>query len=160
MKFYVLCTSDTGLQTIEFDSEHDRQFWLYSQDDSVDSFFTLDVEGDLKAADSAMVGNPFAESFMQPAIHDGGYFIVPTSDGDSVVPAFLINGTGEGVTSASVEELLDYISGTPDDVNAQVEKTPGVAARMSASGYTDCTDWTGYSSREAAYCALAAEYGE
>lgn len=67
--------------------------------------------------------------FMNPDIFEGDMWEVETREGTSFFPC----------GNFTIDEIKE-LSLNPDD---EVEKVSGWWGRMSASGYLDCTDWTG-----------------
>lgn len=99
-------------------------------------------------------------SFMKKQIYYGSYFEIDTTAGVEIVPADLINGTGDGIKSALPCELADYLKGKPLDETEEIAVQKGWFGRMSASGYLDCTAWSAYKTQEKANQDLDDMYGE
>lgn len=95
------------------------------------------------------------QGFMKPVVYEGGYYEVETDCGTEIVPADLIGNH----SAASVDELTDYLEGNPSSQD-EVPVQHGWLARMSASGYTDCTSWEAHATKEAAEDSLIANYLE
>lgn len=93
---------------------------------------------------------------MQPQVEYAEYFEVETSVGTEIVPADVVNRTTETV---SVELLLDYLEGKPNDPEAECERKMGWLARLSAPGYLDCTDWSAHATEQEANDYLVEQYG-
>jgi len=89
-------------------------------------------------------------SFMKPEIYRGSAHVVETSEGIEIVP---VDVAGEG---ASLADLAQYCDGKP----IESETRAGVLARLSASGYLDCTPWGLYDDVGEAKQALADMYGD
>ncbi len=100
--------------------------------------------------------NTFRESFMKPVILKGKFFRVETDIGTEIVPGYLIDRT----MSTDVSALVEYLEGTPVDEDATVECEEGFVARMSASGYMDCTDWTAHKTQHEAMQYLVDTFGD
>lgn len=98
--------------------------------------------------------NPFEGEFMQPEIVYDAFFHVETTHGTELVPE-------DCDPKAKVaSDLTDYLEGMPYD-EQPIELKRGFYARLSASGYTDCTCWYGPFDTEAeAMADLADTYGE
>ena len=98
----------------------------------------------------------FAFSFMKPEICHGDYFRLVTSDGAEIVPADMLGHR----STYRAEDLAPYVEGKADDPTEIVEMKTGWFARMSASGYLDCTPWGEYPSEAAARQYLIETYGD
>lgn len=85
-------------------------------------------------------------AFMEPDIVFGEWYEVETTHGTEWVPADL----------GGPDSLQDYCEGTIQEVKGPIE---GWGARLSASGYMDCTDWTVFSTEEEARAYLEETYG-
>ncbi len=107
------------------------------------------------AEDDAEDADPFAGSFMQPQVYRGAYFAIDTSEGVEIVPADVIGRT----MSTVAEVFANYVSGKISDPDAGAAPRDGWLARMSASGYLDCTDWTAHESEAEAMAHLVEMYG-
>lgn len=94
---------------------------------------------------------PLMGEFMVPQVVQDQWIEVDGSEGGSLIPADL---TG-GLTTPTA--LADFYSGEI----YSAELVTGWAARLSAPGYMDCTDWSGvYDTAEEAATALVEAYGE
>ena len=94
--------------------------------------------------------------FMKPEIYFGSYFEIDTTAGTEIVPGYLFTRT----VSTHVEAFLDYLEGTPLDMDSTIEPQEGWLGRMSAPGYLDCTAWSAYRTEEEAAASLEEMYGE
>lgn len=98
----------------------------------------------------------FAESFLKPDIHFGGYFTVETTAGTELVPGYVTTRT----MTTIAEYFADYVEGKLTDPEAEAEYKEGWLARLSARGFLDCTDWTAHKSEEEAAQYLIDQYGD
>ncbi len=73
--------------------------------------------------------------------------------GDTYIPRDLV---GEDFRREDVKDYIDYPVGKVDTLTEVV----GYGARMSAPGYTDCTEWCVFESEEEAETYLDDMYGE
>lgn len=96
-------------------------------------------------------------SYMKPEIFEDSYYEVDTNSGTEIIPCSVV-GCYNVCRQRSLE---DYLEGQPYD-NGMTKAYPkhGWVARMSAPGYTDCTDWTAHRSEEAARDYLDDMYGD
>lgn len=99
-------------------------------------------------------------AFMNPQACDGPWVVVE-EDGTTVIPLDVVGidlDTAEGLDLDGWRgHLRDYVQDT--DRVSEVEVKDGWCARLSASGYLDCTDWTGpYATEAEALEALAEMY--
>jgi hypothetical protein len=102
----------------------------------------------------------FADQHMQPQIEETDYWEIDTDVGTEIVPAdvvsipaqvdFTVTGDDE------LEPFASYCEGEPD----QATLRHGWLARLSAPGYMDCTEWSAFSSFEAAADYLLDTYGD
>ena len=116
--------------------------------------------------------DPFAGSFMHPAIEHGEYFEVETENGTEIVPAdvvcrlpFAVKFEAGGHWDASEDvpgwdalerAISPYVEGSSIQT---ISPKIGWLARMSAPGYMDCTDWTAHDSEAEAMAYLVDNYG-
>lgn len=100
----------------------------------------------------------FEGQFMQPAIDNAGYFLVETSIGTECVPADVIGHFRQGGIVARA--FTEYVEGEVNEPDLGVEYHFGWIARLSARGYTDCTDWTWHDTYEEAAQHLIDTYGD
>lgn len=98
----------------------------------------------------------FKDAFLKPNIYQGLYFEVQTTCGNEFVPADVI---GRSVAT-HVEALLNYLDGTPDDLEELCEVKTGWLARLSAPGFLDCTDWTAHPTEQDARQYLFDTYAD
>lgn len=98
----------------------------------------------------------FVGSFMQPCIYADSYFEVETSQGTEIVPSDVIGRT----VGTAAEAFANYCEGSISDPEECVECKTGYLARMSASGFLDCTDWSAHTTAEDAARYLIDTYGE
>lgn len=98
----------------------------------------------------------FENSFMQPQIYYGDYFSIETDAGTEIVPCDVVGRTMD----VHVEALLNYLEGDPVDDDEMCEVQTGWLARMSASGYLDCTAWSAFESEQEAIDTLEDYYGD
>lgn len=103
-----------------------------------------------------MSEEPFAHSFMQPVVEFGGYYEVETSNGTEIIPADLLSDA----MTATPLELKDYLEGEPNDPQSPIQRKEAWLARMSASGYMDCTSWSAFPSEKEASDYLIEQYGD
>lgn len=91
-------------------------------------------------------------SFMKPEVQFTHYFDVETNQGTWIVPADYV---GE------VPSLDDFSQWVEGDVVAgqEIVKKAGWIARLSAPGYTDCTDWSAHDTEDDARAYLDEAYG-
>lgn len=94
-------------------------------------------------------------SFMKPEVIYGPYFAIETTAGTEIIPGYLTPRSMATVT----EYFLEYLEGTPLDLDEVVEPQTGWLGRLSAPGYMDCTAWCAYPSSEAAWADLRETYG-
>ena len=95
--------------------------------------------------------SPLSGGFMEPQIVKDQWVEVDGSEGGSLIPAEL---TG-GLTTPTA--LADYYVGEI----YEAELVTGWAARLSAPGYMDATEWMGlYDTPEEAAAALVEAYAE
>lgn len=59
--------------------------------------------------------------------------------------------------SAILTALTDYLDQDPDHIH-MIEKIEGYGARLSAPGYTDCTEWTVFDTEAEAKAYLEEQY--
>jgi hypothetical protein len=83
--------------------------------------------------------------FMKPEIYEGDFYAVETSHGTWFVPDDCV-----GTAIQDVMEFESYVEGIPQSY----EKKHGFGARLSASGYMDCTEWNVLDSEEEAVSYL------
>jgi hypothetical protein len=90
--------------------------------------------------------------FMHLYSEFGTWYKVTSTGGEgTLVPADLVGPEPEVVSFA------DYIEGEP----AEFERKEGWAARYSANGYLDCTEWCGvYETKQEALDACRELYGD
>ena len=79
-------------------------------------------------------------SFMQPQIDYFTAYEVETSSHSEIIPADLI---GELSSDDWTAQLADYLEGDILDTEEMPETVAGYFYRLSASGYLDCTEWSG-----------------
>lgn len=106
--------------------------------------------------------------FMKPVVFHDEYFECETSMGTWIVPIDLVKrpenlAVGRIICpeddpefDAVFADVSQFVEGTIDSL----ELKSGWLARMSAPGYTDCTDWTAHKSAEEAHDYLGEMYGE
>jgi hypothetical protein len=87
--------------------------------------------------------------FMKPEIYEGDFYAVETSHGTWFVPDDCV-----GTAIQDVMEFESYVEGIPQSY----EKKHGFGARLSASGYMDCTEWNVLDSEEEAVSYLCELY--
>jgi len=111
--------------------------------------------------------DPFSGSFMQPQVYKGAAWRIETYNGTETIPDDVVSlapFTGDEDSAEysawlqdAIAKLTDYCEGAIIEVpNAP---TAGWLGRMSASGYSDCTDWCLYDSESEAMQDLADHYG-
>jgi len=91
--------------------------------------------------------------FMSPEIELMGAWAVSCNGGETyTVPADLIGDEkAQEHGYPTIDAVQDYCEGTPDELDhpngveglADAEYVHGYFARLSASGYMDCTEWAG-----------------
>ena len=102
----------------------------------------------------------FADSFMQPKVYQGQYLEIDTTYGGMTIPIDIALDP-----AATVQSLIDSgtieIEGDLYDEEQTVGDVleNGWLARMSADGYSDCTEWTGFETEDAAKAYLVDTYG-
>ena len=86
--------------------------------------------------------------FMQPEVTYGRWYEIETLDGYYALPFELIGDayivSDRWVDAEDEPNLVDRINqyvGVPRDRVLAVQTIDGWGARLSASGYLDCTDW-------------------
>lgn len=89
-------------------------------------------------------------SFMQRQIDLGDWYVCETIYGTEVVDAELVN-------AKTTEDLQMYCEGTVKSFELVKNK---FGARLSASGYMDCTDWVIFDTRKEAQEYLDETYPE
>lgn len=95
-------------------------------------------------------------AFMQPQVYFGGYFAVETTHETKIVPAVVI-----GRTMGTVAEAFEiYVEGKIADLDEVIEHKTGWLARLAASSYMDCTDWSVHESEAEARAYLRKAYGD
>jgi hypothetical protein len=93
-------------------------------------------------------------AFMSPKIVNMTCYHVETSHGTETVPGELCDV--DPADPKTWGALSDYLEGTDP---TEVTKQTGYYARLSASGYSDCTDWMGpYTSYGDAMSELCDQY--
>lgn len=97
-----------------------------------------------------------SSGFMKPHVFYGTYVTVETTGGDFAVPVEILDDTSHLLAS----NFADYVPERIRDLNAQLEIESGWLARLSATGFTDCTDWAVYSTELAAWETLDDMYGD
>lgn len=107
-------------------------------------------------------------AFMQPVVFYDEYFDCETRIGREIVPIDLVKrpenlAVGQIICPEDDPEFTDvfedvsqFVEGTIDSL----ELKSGWLARMSAPGYTDCTDWTAHKTAEEAHEYLKEMYGD
>ena len=90
-------------------------------------------------------------SFMNPDIQHCDYFEVETNSGSWIVPADLVSRKGK------LSRFADYVEG--NEVESAEFKT-GYLARLSASGYMDCTEWSAFDTEVEAIEYLLETYND
>lgn len=105
--------------------------------------------------------------FMQLDIQCGGYYLIETRDGTSLVPDGVVSVDLESGWNDDLEEwssdivaaFADYVEGdiSPND---SIEHKAGWYGRYSAPGYMDCTEWSWADSEEELRSELEDMYGE
>ena len=79
--------------------------------------------------------------FMQRQItRKCSWYQVETSQGTEFIPSELVG------TNPAIEDLTDYCEGIP----VSFEAIEGYGVRLSAPGYMDCTEWTGFPTEQEA----------
>lgn len=103
-------------------------------------------------------------SFMQPFAEYGTWYVLDGDAGGLLVSVEVAGelpmdpDNPEYVVDENLWELADYYGGS-NIVEARVVK--GWAARLSAPGYLDCTDWIGvYDTEALALAELESVYGD
>jgi hypothetical protein len=86
---------------------------------------------------------------MKPEIYEGDFYVVETSHGTWYVPDDCV-----GNMIDDVMEFESYVEGIPQSY----EKIHGFGARLSASGYMDCTEWCVLDTEEEAVSYLCELY--
>lgn len=99
----------------------------------------------------------FAFSFMKPQIEQTHYFRLVTNLGAEIIRAEDVVTQPMPVVAEVLERYVEGMISNPREI---VECREGWIARMSASGYCDCTDWCEYPSEGAAIRALIENYAE
>lgn len=135
------------------------------------------------AAEAPTFEDHFKGQFMQPVIEEYDYYEVETDNGTEIIPADMV-GNLEGLSkpgdelraydevkvcptdhdiesltprwTAALRALKDYVEG--DDIQS-IEFKHGFLARLSASGYMDCTDWSAHGTEQEAKDYLINTYG-
>lgn len=92
--------------------------------------------------------SPWEDSFMKPVLYKGQWYDVETNVGTECVPADVCGLVDK------VSDLRDYLEGKPEEDQELVLES-GWLCRLSAPGYMDCTEWSGFSSKRAAKNYLA-----
>jgi hypothetical protein len=77
-------------------------------------------------------------AFMEPETYHGDYYVIDSTHGTTFLPVDVHPGAR---TNA---DLADYVEGTIEDADDAPIVCSGWLARLSASGYMDCTSWTWY----------------
>lgn len=110
--------------------------------------------------------------YMEPQSHYGTWAVCDTTQGTYLV-SDEIYGTlpdvgdsfdgfeidEEGYRNACYRKLRDFLPITKREDLLSVEEQTGWAARLSAPGYLDCTDWEGvYRTEEEALAQLSEQY--
>ena len=94
-------------------------------------------------------------AFMEPAIIHGAYWEVSANNGEThYVPTDVTDDPSD---------LAQYVDGeidTDDDGKPIAERKIGYLARLSASGYMDCTEWTAHDTEDEARHYLAETFGD
>ena len=109
--------------------------------------------------------NALEAEFMSPCVEYGQWYEVDGPDGSEVIPADLI------CPFAEFDKDLQWNTGKAFDIPAEfadycentkaysIEPVTGWGARLSASGYMDCTPWSVFETREQAQQYLVDTYG-
>lgn len=92
-------------------------------------------------------------AFMKPDIQRGAYYEIDTTAGTEIVPASVCP------RAETAGDLRPYLEGHPTDSDEKVELKEGWLARLSASGYIDCTDWSAHKTEQDAVEYLKTMYG-
>jgi hypothetical protein len=92
----------------------------------------------------------FESSFMKPQTLFGNWYLLETSEGGVNLP---VDEYGDNLTDDELAEA------TETDIE-EVNKAQGFGARLSANGYTDCTEWTFFDTEEEAVKFLIDTYGK
>ena len=96
-------------------------------------------------------------SFMKPEIEHGTWYEVDTTHGIFFLPYDVLGWSEDELLSEDWQSCTeDYIEGEPQEIKV----VDGWGVRMSASGYTDCTEWSVFDTEQEAidFCAEAYEY--
>ena len=88
--------------------------------------------------------------FMQKQVCVCTFFEVDTTAGIEIVPCDVIGRT----VATDVCALLNYLEGTPLDLDELCEVKAGWLARWHAPGYMDCTSWSAHKTEQAAHAYL------
>lgn len=94
---------------------------------------------------------------MEQQIWYNRWIEIDGNNGIEYVPFDHVFNQNTKTLSPNKEELQDYYSGNRID---EISIIDGYGARLSMSGYLDCTDWTVFRTREEAIQYLDDTYGD
>ncbi len=112
--------------------------------------------------------DPFEDSFMKPEVYKGAAWMVETMNGTECIPDDLVSleeFVGDEDSEAysqwlavAIAKLTDYCEGAI----IEVENAPrsGWLGRMSAPGYSDCTEWCLHETEQSAIDDLRSTFGK
>ena len=92
----------------------------------------------------------FETSFMKPQTLFDNWYLLETTEGGMCLP---MSEFGDNLTD-------DDLAGAVNSDIEEVNKAQGFGARLSASGYIDCTEWTFFDTEEEAVKYLIDTYGD
>lgn len=96
-------------------------------------------------------------SFMQQEITEcQEWYQVDGNAGTEFIPADIVRWN-DGTMEDMIEAVRDYY---PGSTIYSVEEIKGYGARLSASGYLDCTDWSVFETEDEAQEYLEEMYGD
>jgi hypothetical protein len=87
-------------------------------------------------------------SFMNPVVQKGEWWKVETNNGTDFIPLDI---------APTVKDLKPFLGGQKI---LSKEKIMGYGARLSASGYMDCTEWCVFDSEKAAWSYLLENHAD
>ena len=100
---------------------------------------------------------------MQPQIEQGAVYEVDTSDGTFFIPEDVIGYQTPSLlnTENTKGAFLDFTTvSCSDDIYDITYHADKYLARLSMSGYMDCTDWTMHDTEQEAINCLVDMYGD
>lgn len=98
----------------------------------------------------AKLENTFQKEFMKPEVVRGEYWSVEGRMCNEWLPVEVTDRKG----------LANFCENKIDDKNTRVSKIKGYGARLSASGYLDCTEWSVFKTKREAIEHLLEIYGD